>query len=761
MPATAGVTHDISLTIGSTETGFMLARGQDGRKLWRVQSVDVVPDSFVTSQASLANVPAKVVIPVEQTAFYGGIGEYYFESGVKYNQASGVDASLPIGVMCAPQLIYEYQPTILNSSFESGAVGSPPPDWTCTGSPTTETTCCGGALGPLNGAKLCRLNPGDSIGQTWQAVAGGRQAMFNFKAGIGLTPGSSMTVEIITGSGSRSFSVTNPTVSAMWIERTFSHIVDLSQPLTIRFTYPAGSSYTAGVDYLEYLPPTRFCAHGGYYWLARGRFLERWSESNGWDFVPVDSTTFAFPAAITDLASYGTNLLIALGTSQPYYYGSASPFTASTSTSPNAVWFSVVGRYLWKSFGSSVYWTLDPTGVASWTGPYYVGDTSSDIVFLPDDPETAFVCKPNGLYVVDTSGNVSLYDTALTSDAAPDFGYNMCQWKGYRYLPCGTATLQELGTVITDISISRRAPDVSAARIQSKALAGDSGFLYVVGRQVGASSPYMWILRGSNLAISGEGESWRWHPLRRWSLPSDTIYDAVVYSGTPKKLFVATGDGVCYIHLPSVYSNPAFDADYRFSTDTDEDGLITPWLHCGYKLWDKAWHNVTLLTSGCSLGTYDHTITVYYRLTDDAAWTLLGTVDTSPSQRLSFPADCCGQKLQLRLKFLTEEAGATPRLLGFIVEAKLRPPSRRRFDVSIDLSDRVRLLNGVVVDQDVRSMRDILWSAFTSQWPVTLTDEFSTTYNVDVMDFTEYYDTDVIGDEPARLVKLTLMEALV
>jgi hypothetical protein len=223
-------------------------------------------------------------------------------------------------------------------------------------------------------------------------------------------------------------------------------------------------------------------------------------------------------------------------------------------------------------------------------------------------------------------------------------------------------------------------------------------------------------------------------------------------------MFIATGDGVVYVHVPASYADPLSDTNYLYDIDTDENGLYTAWIHGNYKMWDKAWHNVTILSSSCAVGV--NTIVVYFRMTDGGAWTLLGTVDASPVKTLYFPASTYGRKLQIRFDFSSSTTLATPVLLGYLVESKLRPPSRRSFEVRLNLDGVVTMLNGgMPVEQSPVKARDVLWSAFTNSWPVVLRDELNTSYNVDIDDYQEFYDTDVETEEVCRILALKMTEA--
>lgn len=114
-------------------------------------------------------------------------------------------------------------------------------------------------------------------------------------------------------------------------------------------------------------------------------------------------------------------------------------------------------------------------------------------------------------------------------------------------------------------------------------------------------------------------------------------------------------------------------------------------------------------------------IQVSYRVTDGAAWTVLGTSSTD-MEELDFPAGTTGKKIQLKIGLKTTSASATPVVKKIILKLMLRPDVLYGVSCDVIVSDDLSDPNRLVGRMTAKEIRAGLKACRSSVAPITLQD---------------------------------------
>jgi hypothetical protein len=141
--------------------------------------------------------------------------------------------------------------------------------------------------------------------------------------------------------------------------------------------------------------------------------------------------------------------------------------------------------------------------------------------------------------------------------------------------------------------------------------------------------------------------------------------------------------------------DPLKESGYTFTSTCD---LITSWIDLDYQDVNKYFSASKLITRGCVAGHQE--IDIYYQLdnaTDADAWTLVGTVNVSPSQKLQLSGqhNANGKRMRLKLTLRSDDPTTTPQVLAWVTDNVLRLPVKHSWSLTVLLEDYPFDLNGV------------------------------------------------------------------
>ena len=213
-----------------------------------------------------------------------------------------------------------------------------------------------------------------------------------------------------------------------------------------------------------------------------------------------------------------------------------------------------------------------------------------------------------------------------------------------------------------------------------------------------------------------------WHEIWRSTTPGDQIYDVYVQTipgfQEVDRLWIATTGSIIAVPIaitpPNMNkydyfgygaSSPAYTYDF-----TTAGWVETSWIDFDVKSIDKYFHSVTIFsdyTGEVKTGD-EYKISVYFKVDGDVDWTHVGDVKASEYVNGKFDVgvkeldlrtknglSVSGKKIKFRIKMMPcADINETPRLKAIVINAILRLPSKRSWNVNflidpeVDLNDK-------------------------------------------------------------------------
>jgi len=429
-----------------------------------------------------------------------------------------------------------------------------------------------------------------------------------------------------------------------------------------------------------------------------------------------------FPAAITSLQVFGSNLFIALGTSNSYWYMStAEVCTESTAAVKTFQYFcTVLGAtdYLWgNDGGNTLRSNTNPiNGGAAWSGQTTVGSSSFDITQLLSWQDTLYIRKQDKVYYLDATPSVHddlAHELATATSDAPG---EMWVWLKKLYIPAGTqALLESDGATNTWRNPADYCSNLSSFVGEIFAGAGDTFWNYVIVD----NDTKVEILAGREETIDGSTD-WVWHPIHEITLAG--CQACCISTVFQNRLWVAStsaAQSLYYLPLPTQYGNIESDSNRTFKTNTYFE---TPWLHGNFKADNKAFIKVTgTLGHDFDAGKY---FECWYKKLGGAyvdAGDLTGTA-TNRSPSLFFATDTTSTMLRLMFIAKTDHPSYTPILLAYDVRAILYPTIRKFISCVVKIKDDTVNKMGIIKHNRYTLEKNCMDNLRAATWPATMID---------------------------------------
>ncbi len=435
----------------------------------------------------------------------------------------------------------------------------------------------------------------------------------------------------------------------------------------------------------------------------------------------------SFISEITDLEVFGSNLFIALGLSNTYYYMStAEVFTISTTTVKNFKYFKLVDAATPVLWGSDSVNTIRSsiTGTADdWSGVTTIAASYNAITGMFTDAGSLYINKTDMPYYLNSTGAVKndLAPELQTIARSADNGKNAFFWLHNFYLPWGTSLLENDSGVNTWRSPNDFSTQLADFVGQVYAVSGDDHYLFAII----CGTAFIWVLAGRSEVID-DTTRWVWHPIA--GITPTTCETCWVSSVYQKRLWVSStssSDSLYYIPLPLAYGNVLADANRSFKSGT---GMDTPWLHGNFKSTVKAFIKLELVMGH----TYDADIyfLARYKKLGDSSWTTIGNYTgsaTSMIQSRYIPVDASGNNpkstlFKLRFVAYTDDVQKTPVLLSYHLKAVLYPDQREIIAMKVYCANEIILRDGGTDSGSYQTIIDTLDEARVSTYPVTIYD---------------------------------------
>lgn len=646
---------------------------------WSVSDTKLFPLITTNDVPTSAQLPPVKEETIDQDYFHAGAGELLWEHGKRCYNSPGCDTRTKSVVKLSPKITKATitgastvtMPTLENGDFEHGATTH----WTDLDSASNSRA----HAGTWSGLETVGIGANEVFYQdlTWSNSLRNKIVTVNGwiysnspngRGKIGVHDGVTETYGTLTAANATwvQISVTvqiGPAATQLRIECYSSDagaggISMYWDDITIT---PSGYAQSAVVD---------FCDFNGYPYAASGNMLLKW-DGTDWDLV------MGFPTTITSLGVWSNYLFIGQGYSYPYFYYDGTTFTMSTLTTGYMKYFALVGSTLWaNSSDYEVKSSTNPINGGSWSTVTTIINNSKTITSMMDHPDTVFVAEQDGLYYLNSTGDVVSCLPDLYREAGTKSGRGMTMWKGNIYINGHYGSLYEYdyaSNAITTITPSDTFPNQSAFTGFSMACDGDDEYLFVAldnGTKVQ-------ILAGRWETISDQinqtSTDFWWHHLIEQTLTdsSDNIR-CMRMSTFPSARCLWLGcsnatDGIYYI-----------DIDTNMGTAGD---VLTSWHEGSEKHVLKTFYSLTLKTENLSA---TKTITPYFKKEFDTSWTALTAITSGSTNTVYFPADTTTKKIQLKFSFASDSATTSPHLLGYRLRDRVRVFDEASGRISID-----------------------------------------------------------------------------
>lgn len=159
-----------------------------------------------------------------------------------------------------------------------------------------------------------------------------------------------------------------------------------------------------------------------------------------------------------------------------------------------------------------------------------------------------------------------------------------------------------------------------------------------------------------------------WHELYR-APKGERIQDIhfqAIPGESPDRLWVAVGDDILWLYMPSRTLDPTKDSQYRY---THEASVTSAWIYGGLAdIW-KLFNSIKIIADGLSEEQF---IEADYQFDNESTWrTITGSFDTSPDKELSINDDfgVNAKRFRWRIRSHTEDNSKTPYIKSVILES--------------------------------------------------------------------------------------------
>jgi hypothetical protein len=759
----AKLDYDISISDGTTETGFMLWRDLRTRTpSWSWSYLrDITPPIPTRDYVRIGDKDpnAELVLKIEST--HNGFGatipripgtpdwDRYQESDGIYAEAHG-QISLD-NQMVGAHAIDTSEATITIGAFDT-EVGSwtTHSGWATLARDTAEEKTGEGCLkavadsSPSTGDTVCeRTNmdfatSGSSTTATLtfqvKEIGPGSPAVRAVMTRDGTNNGSAVTLSGTYQSVSVAHTGTGA-ISAVKLETTNSvgDAVYYVDDITITYT-PAAAPATV-VALREYA--------GDLYMAADGGVFKFHTTNLDWDPVWVSTT------AVTDMEVFEGVLYVARGNASgvaadyDYFDGADWVDSSLTGAASKATYFTRVRNTLWKANEDNtqvneVFSSINPKEGGSWSSAYTVGEEDRDITALFSLNDALAVGREDGLWDYDRAANL-FTDVTPEFNFSPDpenFAVGMARF-GWLYVATRRGFIRWDRSIYEDLhDLLCGDHTLSDFSGRVKAIGFDGRVLYLISdtpETDTSSSKKIWLLSMTEpvadpLHPDREANRSRLvvhthHELAIGDISAAYVFGDYLYIGGPLNSVART----FRMKLPTQHHVPARDHTPALPTSGTQ-ALTTMYYDYGLPDVPKAFTKFTLEHENL---TSDRTVVVQFRTDEDTSWTALGTANSSSANQTTFnfedvsgQANRIGRKIQFRFILATNSATASPFCLPAMLRAVLAPADGqlRQYAFSVVFGGPTRTGD---IDLAQTGGDAVIRGYITQQWPVILNENLT------------------------------------
>jgi hypothetical protein len=344
----------------------------------------------------------------------------------------------------------------------------------------------------------------------------------------------------------------------------------------------------------------------------------------------------------------------------------------------------------------------DISNTGSWGGEIAVGQQLQPItgVLFDADNDVLIVTKTDGIYDVDSSGNVHNLTPLFRQAGHVGNFMGVFSWNNHILLPMGSGGLLDFDYAtldIKDVSLRVEAPEETTHHGVVLAMAGEPTSFFAIVKDLTAETLYF--MQAHEITAGGETR-FRWQVLGKLgagaTITNNHTSLMVDTSRTGRRRVWMGFTEASVNELPRFYpfGNLSDDSDDGYSNDSDVQGESVAW-DGGFPRMLKRLEEVEIESR--NLGVGGREISLEYQLERGGTWFSLGTVNESPFQSVKFPSGLSAFILELRCTLTQTSITTKPvDLLSWRVVAQLRPESLPTYEITVHLADNQLTLNGAI-----------------------------------------------------------------
>lgn len=800
----AGTTHDIILKdVSGTETGLLLAEGEDRARMWQVSEVPMFPTRYSMGSPEYAQMAPESELVWAQDDWRGGFGEYKYTRGSnRYNESHDCDCRWPNQIILGPKLVgsadsggsavgwADYENSIcVHEEYPYIIVGD--------GTDAIVWKWNESAVTPywIKENTITTATPGAVVSFSEWLVASYDDSgtkKYKYLAAISLKDSLTTGDDASRSADSDDWEAqTFTTTSAYTITAVQLKLARLggdnpgTVTVSIRATtsdLPSGSDLTSGTTDGDTLTA---------------------GTTGEWREIPLT------PYALSDATKYAIcirngsspHVVIWRVDSDAGYATGARCYSDDTGSS----WTEDTSDdYMFKTYGMTAYaevskdvlkglavvknqlWGVDSDNkVLSCTDPTSAGNWSTattiaydwDTQGLISIEDVLFVPREDGLYSFDAEETVSNLTPSYVPQSHPtnfahmvtthNVGYFTAQWNQVLRYEAGS---------IANISPLLYGPNSDLGLAKCHGISAGLQWVYLLvstdeAERAETTSHNILVFAGRERVI-GDDVDFVWHPIVDFDCkyPADLKLCGVGYGKKsadeyiPRLWFGAydatTRGKIGTIKLPRGHTSPTEDSDYEFATT---GYVYTGWYDADFVDIDKAFRYLTI---DCDNVTSARYVTVSYEVDDGGTWYELGTATiegktTMKWDKLSEALPKQGRKIRFKIAPTTDDEDETPVFKSFALHSVLRPEPRKRYQVGVKCADNLPMLNGTPDSQKAKTIADNLNKYRKEVEPLTLTDVDGNEHKVQMVEpLTETYIAKETGRSRERVFSFSLEELL-
>jgi hypothetical protein len=498
------------------------------------------------------------------------------------------------------------------------------------------------------------------------------------------------------------------------------------------------------------------------FWCAADEYLYRYDlNSNSWVLK------YTGAANIKSMAELNGVLYVALDNSAYAYTTSTtgSTFTVYSDdqidSASIADFFVVRGDVLMAMRSENAYLTTNgQNGGVVWSAPTTIGSSSETTKSMVVANNQYWIFKKQGIYMWDGTTVSPIWSPEYLTDNNGAYSFVWYDGNIYTTYAYRILAIDPFNTQYSSLKFVYPPEGGRSTGLDSVGPHDSTEIKGNISQITGTFSDLMFTITnpdGNTYIIKGDPLKMVYHTLgyigENASVAAYAVGPGVTHPENPCFVFGKGQDSVHYI-LTRDDLRPEDDANYRF---VNTGVIYGPWLGYGARAFNKFLNRGTVLGTNISAR---QNIVLSYQLNDNSQNTTdLVTAINYDLNTANVLTTVSFNRIRYIITMNSGSPTSTPVMTSATFHATLNPPRRRTWKPLINLRPNQLLRDGVADYQDVRELRNALFSGVSER--ITMTDRDNNSYIVRILDIQEMqlsYSTTGAYETDNQVFQVTLAE---